>query len=232
MAEDDDGGKSTSVRVPLTEDTAERWTEAAEELNRPKTGMIREAVELYLDDEWILESEAGNDVPEEVTERLERIETQLDNLALDTTSDGAEAPPDMSRDELIGLADTARERIPVVADAQDFAGQLSTGMINRPCHVDHLADVLDADVDRVERALIYAREHMDVDSTQIGSDRGWFRVIPDSDTSSSVSASGSGEEGEPETPPKETDEPGTDDSNDGDDEEGEPENPADLFEDL
>lgn len=170
--------KTKSVRVPLTESTFEEWTQAAAEENKKKTELVREAVNLYISDNWVLEKHAENDVDtSNIETRLETIEERLDELTLNPSND--EPAPDIDRAELLSLADDVREILPNVASEDDFISQLSVGMISRPCHLDHISTVLGTPTEKTRSVLIYANRHQDIQTTTVRGERAWFRVIED-----------------------------------------------------
>jgi len=182
-----------SIRIRIQESEKQNWEEYIENSRfRTLTGLIKESVNNEIRNEWVLKKNLDNSdtgVPDdlddslnEITARLDTLETNLDNAVL-----GPSAPEELDDHELMTLANRCHDNLPVVQDAQHLRdltpvpGQHTMEPRNRPKITGLAQDIagyLEESEGHVRQALIFLEHEQTtaVKSFIHDGNRRWFEV--------------------------------------------------------
>jgi hypothetical protein len=187
------------VRLRVSPEQKRRWREYAEEHHYGTiSGLIREAVENTIDDEWILQSDSSVSVDQgdlgidEIKDNMETLNAKIDNLI--THGMGTEDDK-LSHDDLVELSTKCEEQLPVVRDEEHLRAILEfksdyPRLTDREKYgtVDGIASYFDKDKTEVWQALQYLENvgSARVRSVVHMSARHWYIKDPDAEMRSDI----------------------------------------------
>ncbi|MFU1780564.1 hypothetical protein ACM16X_04190 [Haloarcula japonica] len=189
------------VRVRRSPEQKRRWREYAEEHHHGTiSGLVREAVENTISDEWMLRSESSVSIDrddlgiDELREEMETVNSKIDDLIVHGL--GAE-DDELSHDELVELSAKCEDRLPKVRDEGHLEAILELARDHRdPLDVEkygtvgEVADYLGVDKHEAWQALEYLESvgSARVRSVVIESVRHWYIRDPDTEMREGVEA--------------------------------------------
>jgi predicted DNA-binding protein len=114
------------IRVRLPPEQKQRWREYAEEHHHETiSGLVRDAVENTIDDEWVLQSESSRNIDmdelglDELKGKIETVNSKIDELIVHGL--GVE-DDQLSQDELVELSAKCEDRLPEVRGEEHLKG--------------------------------------------------------------------------------------------------------------
>lgn len=175
------------VRVRISPDQKRRWREYAEEHHHGTiSGLVREAVENTISDEWVLRSETSVSVDRddlginELIEEMEIVNSKIDELVVHGL--GAE-DDELSHDELVELSAKCEDALPKARGEEHFEAVLELArdypnLIDVKTYgtVEEVSDYMRLDKHEAWQALEYLESvgSARVQSVVIDSVRHWY----------------------------------------------------------
>lgn len=189
---------SPHVRIRIKPEKKKQWLEYAEEHHQGNlTDLIKEAVDSTIDDVWVLKGDTEPEVDidlggldgdvGEILQRIQAIETQLDDISLQDTGGTANEEERLNREELISLADRCHDQLPLVADGDQLieissmvAGIEQADVSRLTGTASDIANAIDESEHRVRQALIFLEKQQNANISSIIYDgiRRWYEVNP------------------------------------------------------
>lgn len=188
--EDDDPEISKHVHITVKKDTKRAWLEYAEEhYHGVLSSLVKDAVNQYIDEKWVLANEEDNTETEvdiegvsEIKSDLTAIREQIDSLSMNTPIED----DSLSESETITLANRVLDNLPSVPD-RDSLLELNAHLTVEDREVpkvtgaaDDLAIYLDEEEEHVRRACLYL-EHNEIETVESVIDDGvrrWYQINP------------------------------------------------------
>jgi predicted DNA-binding protein len=185
-------GEAPYIRVRLPPEQKQRWREYAEEHHHGTiSGLVREAVENTIDDEWVLQSESSRDIDldelglDELKGEIETVNSKIDELIVHGL--GVE-DDQLSQDELVELSAKCEDRLPEVRGEEHLRTILELVRdhqipidMDKYGTVDEISNYFKRDQHEVWQALEYLESvgSARVQSVVIESIRHWYIQNPD-----------------------------------------------------
>lgn len=194
MATDDGKDQpSPHVRLRISPELKQQWLDYVDESHHSTlTDLIKESVNNSISGDWVLETDDGQDLPDDlaatldsIDDRLNSMATQLDDTTVAGTDDGM---GDLDEGELMHLAHQCHELVPVVQDSRHLLDL--TPVVDLQLEVEERARLtgtaqdISAFVDEpepeVRKALIYLERQATtrVESFIDDGTRRWYDVDP------------------------------------------------------
>jgi hypothetical protein len=211
---------SPHIRIRIDPRKKKEWLEYAQEHHYGNlTDLIKSAVDNTIDDKWVLEEKHQSDMDidtsgleegiVDINDKLSIVEQKIDDLALQS---GEETHTELSRDDLIKLANRCHDLLPRLQSEVQFPSlhqSFSIDLDNLPSDIDReiqskssadsiewvrakitgraedIANALEESVHHVRHALIFLEQSETgslVESVNDEGERRWFVRDPDAST--------------------------------------------------